>query len=173
MKELPRLFASYAYRWLAPGKAKAFSHRGFTLVEIMIVVVIIGLLATMAVPGFQMVRQNAQNNRFIHDIGVIRNTFDQYSLEQGQWPPDAGPATAPTGIEDYMPATIWSADTSIGGNWEWDNGVLGFTAAISCVNYTASNSQLVRIDSKFDDGDLGTGKFQKVSISKVAWILEQ
>ena len=43
------------------------SKKGFTLVEIMIVVVIIGLLAAMAIPAFQQVRENAVGKAMTND----------------------------------------------------------------------------------------------------------
>ena len=57
--------------------------RGFTLVEIMIVVVIIGLLATMAIPAFQKVRQSSQDKAVLNNARQLSAASDQYYLENG------------------------------------------------------------------------------------------
>jgi prepilin-type N-terminal cleavage/methylation domain-containing protein len=54
---------------------------GFTLVEIMIVVAIIGLLASIAIPNFVTSRKNAQATACINNIRVIQGAKDMWSLE--------------------------------------------------------------------------------------------
>src|SRR5438067_8200806 len=57
---------------------------GFTLVEIMIVVAIIALLASIAVPGFLRARKRSQATRILNDLRLIDNAIDQYAIENNK-----------------------------------------------------------------------------------------
>ena len=59
------------------------SKKGFTLVEIMIVVVIIGLLAAMAIPAFQKVRTTSQTKAITNNLRQLASGADQYFIENG------------------------------------------------------------------------------------------
>ena len=59
------------------------SSSAFTLVEIMIVVVIIGLLAAMAIPAFQKVRQSSQDKAVLNNARQLSAAADQFYLENG------------------------------------------------------------------------------------------
>ena len=59
----------------------ASRRKGFTLVEIMIVVAIIALLAAIAVPGFLRARKRSQASRIVNDLRLIDSAIDQYAIE--------------------------------------------------------------------------------------------
>ena len=67
---------------------------GFTLVEIMIVVAIIGLLAAIAIPNFVRARTTSQMNACINNLRQIDGAVQQYLLENKL------PATGPVTIDN-------------------------------------------------------------------------
>ncbi|MEI6862041.1 MAG: prepilin-type N-terminal cleavage/methylation domain-containing protein [Verrucomicrobiota bacterium] len=64
-------------------KTSPRTSKGFTLVEIMIVVVIIGLLAAMAVPAFNKVRTSSQDKAVANNLRQISQAAEQYFTEKG------------------------------------------------------------------------------------------
>jgi prepilin-type N-terminal cleavage/methylation domain-containing protein len=80
-------------------KYKMFQKTGFTLVEIMIVVAIIGLLATIAIPNFMRARTTAEKTACINNLRQIDNAKEQWAMES-----KATPTATPTisNIQPYM-----------------------------------------------------------------------
>lgn len=63
--------------------ARPINSKAFTLVEIMVVVVLIGLLVTLALPAFQKIRQSSQDKAVLNNARQLSAAADQYFLEQG------------------------------------------------------------------------------------------
>ncbi|HUJ42064.1 MAG TPA: prepilin-type N-terminal cleavage/methylation domain-containing protein [Opitutaceae bacterium] len=85
------------------------SGKGFTLVEIMIVVVIIGLLAAMAIPAFQRVRANSQDKTVYNNMRVLAAAADEYFMEFGT---DTAAITSLVGSSAYVKAINTVANES-------------------------------------------------------------
>jgi len=119
----------------------------------MIVVVIIGLLAALAIPALQRVQRATRDNRFLSDLRTLAQAFETYSLKNGAWPPNAGNGVVPAGMSGELRDSFWQQKNSLGGTWNWDFNNNGFTAGISIVNVTVDDDEMQAIDAKIDDGD--------------------
>ena len=79
---------------------KTLRKAGFTLVEIMIVVAIIGLLAAIAIPNFVKARATSQMNACINNLRQIDAAANEFALEKGKKTDD--PITMGTDLTPYI-----------------------------------------------------------------------
>src|SRR4051812_37967231 len=98
----------------------ARNHRGFTLVEIMVVVMIISLLAAIAVPAAARIQRKARVTAVINDFRVFAAAFDAYSHQTGTWPPEVAAGAIPAGMSQYLNTTAWTRVTPMGGKYNWE-----------------------------------------------------
>jgi len=82
-------------------------RKGFTLIELMIVVAIIAILASIAIPQYKKFQLKAKTSEAKSNIGAIRSAEETYAAEndvylQAGWAPDTVPGTSPAS---------WDGDT--------------------------------------------------------------
>jgi prepilin-type N-terminal cleavage/methylation domain-containing protein len=151
------------------------SSGGFTLVEIVVVTLIIGVLASIAIPLFMHARRDTQNTCFINDLRQLVAAFEFYSLEhRGQFPADRYPGETPPELIPYMPKGFrWSEPAPIGGQWDWDLNPSFFPckAALSVYLPGRSDAEMTVIDGLIDDNNLNSGAFRKAE-NRFMYIVE-
>ncbi len=149
------------------------SRFGFTLVEIMIVVVIIGLLATMALPAINRVRRQSQATTIANDMRTFRDAIETYVLENGTFP-EFTAAGFPPIYTDWISEEKWNEGSALkSGVWQYY--YTGAPAIPELVLDTPGedNSDIFEIvDDILDDGDAGTGRVVRGAVW-VGWVFEQ
>jgi prepilin-type N-terminal cleavage/methylation domain-containing protein len=112
---------------------------GFTLVEIMIVVVIIGLLAAIAIPAFSRASISSQNARLANDFRNYVGLIDTFIHSTGTYPENSASGQLPAGFSVYLKPSQWAEGPSIGGQWDVESNAFGVKCAVGVHGYTVSN----------------------------------
>jgi len=92
--------------------------RGFTLIELLIVLVIIGILVTLAVPQYQKFKEKAIAAEAIRTIGIIRNAQFGYKMETGTHTYNL--SLLDITVDEYGPGGLGT-----GHYWEYSMAVVG------------------------------------------------
>ncbi|MEO0475271.1 MAG: prepilin-type N-terminal cleavage/methylation domain-containing protein [Planctomycetota bacterium] len=150
---------------------------GFSLIELIIVVVILGVLAAVAIPRLSRGSEGAGINAFVNEINNLSKVIDMYQVETGNKISDSQTGITPRELGDYLHATTWEGQTPLGGEWDLERDDSGVTLAVG-VHYMRSSTspdedKLTRVDELLDDGDLSTGTFRKIASKRYYLVLEE
>ncbi|MES2536566.1 MAG: pilin [Pseudomonadota bacterium] len=102
MKTMPKHFSVKAVQ------------KGFTLIELMIVVAIIGILAAVALPAYQDYTKRAKVSEIILAASAVRNTISEYAQTKGTMPTTAASAGVETTTSKYVASVTYSGTTTVG-----------------------------------------------------------
>lgn len=151
--------------------------RGFTLVEILIVVVILGVIAALVVPNFASATTESAQAAFISQLRIFGDAAVLQWTRTGDFPEDASSGELPVGFEEYIDRRSWESGTPIGGVWDAELNEWEVTSAIGVhfdgTGKTRGDEYMLVVDATFDDGDLDTGAFRKLANERYYLIVEE
>jgi len=115
-------------------------EKGFTLIELMVVIAIIALLVGVALPRYQIAQRKAREAVLKENLFILRQTIDQYFADKGYYPGDLQvlveenylrvvpidpitnsqdwdeiPADSETSLDPTQPAGIWDVKSRASG----------------------------------------------------------
>jgi prepilin-type N-terminal cleavage/methylation domain-containing protein len=164
---------------------RAHRSRAFTLVEIMVVVVIIGLLAAMSLPAYRRITMRSRTATLVSDLRSYSTAFITYSLQNGKWPLSGSPQEIPTEMVGAL-SLGFSGKSPIGGVYKWNYDSAGLGAAdgkdakaaiiieTSGGEIQTDDAELLEmIDREMDDGNLATGSIQLGDTHSLVYIIEK
>lgn len=123
-------------------------RRGFTFIEILTVMIVIGILTTIAVLRYIDIRDRAVASGMASELNGIRLAAYNYWADHDQWPVEAAAGAVPAGLEPYLPRNFsftrprytidWENFVPTDGSASGGNGVMQVGLTV-----TSSSSSLI------------------------------
>ena len=151
-------------------------RRGFTLLELLIVITIISILASLIVPNLTQGRQSAKEQAFAANLRDLSQMMTVYYQEFGALPPMGGGDPIPQVVFEATGRTDFPTTTPLGGYWhvgqletdQWGVGVWWDTDPGDQIFDTCS-----AIDAQLDDGTPTGGQFVcDLATNRYYWMLK-
>lgn len=140
----------------------------FTLVEVMVVVVVLGVLAMVVVPRFATARSDSSVTAAAEDIKGIVRAIEFFNASKGYWPIDTKAGQVPPEVKSQFKSdNPFEKPCPIGGVYDYDN-IASNNAIFLTIRSTSSISapnivDAQALDAYLDDGILNQGKFRSTS----------
>jgi prepilin-type N-terminal cleavage/methylation domain-containing protein len=96
---------------------------GYTLLELLIVCMVIGIIANIAIPGLYQALYKAKASRIIEDYNTIRTMVHQHYADHSFYPAETGPGVEPPELTTYLQNRVLWTHADYQYDWElWVDG---------------------------------------------------
>ena len=151
-------------------------RNAFSLIELVIVLVVIGVIGAIAIPRMTRGSNQAAKHAFIRDLKVFVRAAELYKIETGSVLPAGITGSLPNrACAEYLVESPWTSGTPIGGQWDVETRDTGGVNHAIGVHFSKSPRQsdeyMKAIDADLDDGDPDTGRFRRLASGRYYWVL--
>jgi prepilin-type N-terminal cleavage/methylation domain-containing protein len=94
-------------------------RRGFTFIEILVVMIVLGILSTLGILKYIDLRHRALSSSAIGDLQAVRLAGYSAWYEHGKWPEEVGPGVIPAALVPYLPGGFTFSKPQY--TLDWDN----------------------------------------------------
>jgi prepilin-type N-terminal cleavage/methylation domain-containing protein len=96
-------------------------NAGYTLIEVVVVMAIIGIIANIAIPIYRHARLKAEAAKIVADFVAVRFAASQYYHDHREWPKEAPSGNEPKELTPYLEGRInWKRGTY---RYDWETWV--------------------------------------------------
>ena len=126
-------------------KIRRRTRRGFSLIELMTVMAVIGLLAALSVPRYRDMKRRAYSANVLSDFNTVRVAAYNYFADNSTYPPDGSAGTPPASMTNYLPKNFTFANANYTLDYDVWPSPLDPTQLVVGVTVTSSDQELVNM----------------------------
>ena len=155
------------------GSESGMTERGFSLLELLVVVSLIAILSGLALPAFREHRRHANVAATAQDLRNFADAFFAYLTDHEDFPIDVPLGVIPPGMEELLAGSAFTGRTRLGGYYNWEGPNHYPYAGIAIEGPTASAEDFQMLARMLDDGSLSSGRFRITPNGRYTFIIDE